>query len=63
MASDVMNTPTLTVGFVLGMALSMAASAELVPWWIANFIFTCLAAALGGYLGFKVIEKWRSPWE
>lgn len=55
-----MNAHALTVGIALGMALSIAAGAELVPWWIANFAFTCLAAALGGYIGFKIIEKWDS---
>lgn len=53
-----MNSTALTAGIALGAGLSAAASIGIVPWWIVNGIFTCLAAALGGYLGFKVIEKW-----
>ena len=49
---------TLTVGIAIGTVLSVAAATGLVPWSVANGIFACLAAALGGYLAFRVVERW-----
>ncbi len=54
-----MNARTILVGIAIGAALSAAAGAGLVPWRIANDIFSCLAAALGGYLAFRLVEGWR----
>jgi hypothetical protein len=52
------NVSTLTVGIAIGTALSVAAGTGLVPWSVANGIFACLAAALGGYLAFRLVERW-----
>jgi hypothetical protein len=48
----------LAVGIAIGAALSVAAGTGIVPWPVANGIFTCLAAALGGYLAFRLVERW-----
>jgi hypothetical protein len=53
-----MITSPLTAGIAIGAALSAAAGTGLVPWSVANGVFTCLAAALGGYLAFKLVERW-----
>lgn len=55
-----MNIGALSVGVALGLGLSMTVWTGLIPMRMANTILTCLAFALGGYMVFKLVEKWNN---